>query len=104
MSADDLARVLHAMTDGLDDEGAATWPDPQHREVYALAVEEVAGAILDDPAPLLAALTEAGVLTEEVAPATDMVPINGRNGRMIIVPGRHRYVTEWTEAQPRGNQ
>ena len=59
-----LARVLHWMTDGLDGEGVATWPDPQHREVYALAIEEVAQAIVADPGPLLAALHEAGVLTE----------------------------------------
>ena len=59
---DALARVLHSLTDGLDGEGTATWPDPAHREVYALAVEEVAQATLADPGPLLEALAEAGVL------------------------------------------
>lgn len=59
-----LARVLHRQTDGEHGEGTATWDDPAHREVYALAVEEVATAILADPGPLLATLAEAGVLTE----------------------------------------
>ena len=87
-----LARALHSLTDGLDGEGTATWPDPAHREVYALAVEEVAQAILADPGPLLAALAEAGVLTSEESPR-----IMGRNGRMTVVPPRRRYVTEWAD-------
>src|SRR5690606_25040363 len=63
-STEALARALHRQTDGEHGEGTATWDDPAHREVYALAVEEGATAILAAPGPLLAALAEAGVLRE----------------------------------------
>lgn len=90
-----LARAL-CSADGLDPDARERGAGPLWEHYQAQAAR-----ILADPAPLLAALTEAGVLTEEAAPATDMVPINGRNGRMIIVPGRHRYVTDWTEVAQR---
>ena len=54
-----------------------------------------AESLLADPNPLLAALTEAGVLSVELAPS-----VTGRNGRSVVVPARRRYVTEWQEVQP----
>lgn len=55
-----LARVLHEFTDGVGGEGTAGWPE-RNREVYALAIEEVADAIAGKPstrAALAAALTD----------------------------------------------
>lgn len=95
MNVEKLAQVLHSLTDGLDGEGTATWPDPAHREVYALAVEEVAQAILADPGPLLEGLAEAGVLEQHMSSRPGCRDCSMyRRGHI-----HRRYVTKW-EVQP----
>lgn len=102
MSAEALARVLSGYNFG-------TWPN-------------VAEAIIADPAPLLAALAEAGVLREVYTLAWDGEPsMSGRPHRMSTAAehshpdglmnaaraGSHkpnarverRYVTDWPEVQ-----
>lgn len=76
MSAEALARVLWLAADETQDFGGYSTRDS----------EVVARALIADPAPLLAALTEAGVLREWT---TDS-PLGPQ----------HRYTTDWTE-EPR---
>ena len=80
MSAEALARVL-CSADGLDPDAHERGAGPLWEHYQTQAVH-----ILINPAPLLAALAEAGVLREW----TTGSPLG---------PQR-RYVTDWTEVKP----
>lgn len=77
-----LARVL-CSADGLDPDARERGAGPLWEHYQAQAAR-----LLADPAPLLAALAEAGVLTEE------------EEYRWDQTTPQHRYVSAWTEVQP----
>lgn len=89
-----LARVLEPYETFVDTDG--------HLSTRILSGQTIAERILADPGPLLAALAEAGVLTEVTAPA-----YYGMDGEAHPMPhtGEHetevrRYVSPWQEVQP----
>ena len=106
MSAEALARVQKLVERMLGDLHAHGWivvPDWNTGEPAQEAVpdsyiaEGVMHAILADPAPLLAALAEGGVLeVEDTATHGARTWADFLDGNVRTVR-RRRYVTEWTE-------
>lgn len=82
-----LARVL-CSADGLDPDARERGAGPLWEHYQAQAAR-----LLADPAPLLAALAEAGVLTEEEEYRWDQTTYSRET------PQR-RYTTDWVEVQP----